>query len=48
MDGRASYHEESEALRSFLLPCAATGVSLVVVWCHASGAAVDVCRDAPA
>ena len=33
---------------SFLLPCAATGVSLVVVWCHSSGAAVDACRDSTA
>ena len=31
--GRASYHEEFEAIRSFLLACAATGLSLVAVWC---------------
>jgi hypothetical protein len=30
---RASHHEEFEAIRSFLLPCAATGVSLLAVWC---------------
>ena len=36
----------------FLLPCVATGVSLLAVWCligaTASGAAVDICSDAPA
>jgi hypothetical protein len=31
---RASHHEEGEALGSFLLPCAATGVSLLAVWCR--------------
>jgi len=31
--GRASHHEKCEAVRSFLLPCAATGVSLLAVWC---------------
>ena len=31
--GRAPYHEEFEAIRSFLLPCAATGVSLLAGWC---------------
>ena len=31
--GRASHHEDFEAIRSFLLPCAATGVSLLAVWC---------------
>jgi len=34
--GRAPYHEEFEAIRSFLLPCAATGVSLLAVWCLSS------------
>ena len=37
---------------SFLLPCAATGVSLLAVWCLSGatlrGVAVDVCRDTPA
>jgi len=31
--GRASHHEEFEAIGSFLLPCAATEVSLLAVWC---------------
>jgi hypothetical protein len=31
--GRASHHEELEAIGSFLLPCAATGVSLLAMWC---------------
>ena len=31
--GRASQHEEFEALGSLLLPYAATGVSLLAVWC---------------
>ena len=31
--GRASQHEECEALGSLLLPYAATGVSLLAVWC---------------
>ena len=31
--GRASHHEACAAMRSFLLPCAATGVSLLAVWC---------------
>jgi len=31
--GRAPYHEECEAMRPFLLPCAATGVSLLAGWC---------------
>ena len=31
--GRASHHEEWEARESLLLPCAATGVSLLAVWC---------------
>jgi hypothetical protein len=31
--GRASHHEECEAIGSFLLPCAATGLSLVAMWC---------------
>ena len=31
--GRASHHEEYEAIGSFLLPCAATGLSLVAMWC---------------
>jgi hypothetical protein len=30
--GRAPYHEEFEAIRPFLLPCAATGVSLLAGW----------------
>src|SRR5215468_3156772 len=30
---RASQHEEFEALGSFLLPCAVTGVALLAVWC---------------
>ena len=29
--GWASHHEESEAIGAFLLPCVATGVSLLVV-----------------
>ena len=38
--GRASHHEECEAMELFLLPCVATGVSLrgvVPEGCHASG-----------
>ena len=31
--GRASHHEECEAIGSFLLTYAATGLSLVAVWC---------------
>jgi len=31
--GRASHHEEFEALGSFLLPCAATGMTLLAVRC---------------
>jgi hypothetical protein len=31
--GRAPYHEAFEAIRPFLLPCAATGVSLLAGWC---------------
>ena len=34
---QAPYHEEFEAIRPFLLPCAATGVSLLAGWCR-SGA----------
>src|SRR5215813_11530411 len=34
---RASHHEECEALGSFLLPCAATGVSLLAVQCLIGG-----------
>ena len=40
-----------EAIGSFLLPCAAPGVpdrEKGPDRCHASGAAVDVCSDAPA
>src|SRR5262249_42438594 len=32
-DGRASHHEECEAMGSLLLPCAATGASLLAAWC---------------
>jgi hypothetical protein len=32
-DGRASHHEECEAIESLLLPYAATGVSLLAAWC---------------
>src|SRR4029453_17062566 len=32
--GRASHHEECEALGSFLLPCAATGMTLLAVRCQ--------------
>ena len=31
--GQASHHEDFEAIGSFLLPCATTGVSLIAVWC---------------
>ena len=31
-EGRASHHEELEAIRPLLLPCAATGVPLLAVW----------------
>jgi hypothetical protein len=31
--GQVSHYEEFEAIGSFLLPCAATGVSLLAVWC---------------
>jgi hypothetical protein len=31
--GRAPQHEACAAMRSFLLPCTATGVSLLAVWC---------------
>ncbi len=31
--GRASHHEACEAIGAFLLLCAATGVSLLAVWC---------------
>jgi hypothetical protein len=30
---QAPHHEAFDAMRSFLLPCAATGVSLLAVWC---------------
>jgi hypothetical protein len=30
--GWVSHHEEFEAIGSFLIPCAATGVSLLAVW----------------
>ena len=30
--GQASHHEVFEAMRPFLFPCAATGVSLLAVW----------------
>jgi hypothetical protein len=30
---QASLHEELEAIRPLLLPCAATGVCLLAVWC---------------
>jgi len=30
--GRAAHHKECEALGLFLLPCAATGVSLLTEW----------------
>src|SRR5215510_1634419 len=33
MAGRAAQHEEFEAIRPFLLSGAATGVSLLAVWC---------------
>ena len=33
MGGRAPHHEACEAMGSFLLLCAATGVSLRAVWC---------------
>src|SRR4029450_898380 len=50
--GRASHHEACEAIGAFLLLCAATGVSLLAVWCLSGatprGSAVDVCSDAPA
>src|SRR5215813_10543618 len=49
---RASHHQECEALGSFLLPCAATGASLLAVLCLVGatprGAAVDTCRDTTA
>jgi hypothetical protein len=32
-DRRAPHHEACDAMRSLLLPCAATGVSLLAVWC---------------
>jgi hypothetical protein len=35
--GQASHHEECEALGSFLLPCGATGMTLLAVRCR-SGA----------
>lgn len=31
--GRAPHHQECKAIGSFLLPCAAPGVSLLAVWC---------------
>src|SRR5262249_42929309 len=31
--GQASHHAPWEAMESFFLPCVATGVSLLVVWC---------------
>ena len=31
--GRAVHHKEFEAIGAFLLLCAATGVSLLAVWC---------------
>ena len=50
--GRAPYHKEFEAIRPFLLPCAATGVSLLAGWCRSGatprGAAVDAHRDTTA
>src|SRR5262249_2372100 len=49
---RAAHHKDFEALRLFLLPCAAPGVSLLAAWyllgATARGSAVDVCSDAPA
>ena len=33
ISGRASHYEECEAMESLLLPCVATGVSLLAVWC---------------
>ena len=49
--GRAPYHEEFEAIRPFLLPCTATEVSLLTVWCLIGatprGSAVDNCRATP-
>ena len=33
LGGQASHHEECEAIGSLLLSCAATGVSLLSVWC---------------
>ena len=36
-DGRAAHHEEFEALGAFLLPCWATGMTLLAVRCR-SGA----------
>jgi hypothetical protein len=32
IDGRISYRTDFEAIGAFLLPCAATGVSLLAVW----------------
>ena len=48
--GRASHHEEGEALASFL-PWGATGVALLTVWglsgATPRGATGDSCRDLP-
>ena len=50
--GRASHHEACEAIGSFPLLCAATGVSLLAVWCLSGatprGQPWTLCRDAPA
>ena len=43
---RTSHHEACEALGSLLLPCAATGVSLLAVWCL-SGATPRAGRGRP-
>ena len=32
-DGQVSHHEEFEAIRLFLLPCATTELSLIAMWC---------------
>ena len=49
--GRASHYEEYEAMGAFLLPCTATEVSLLTVWCLIGatprGSAVDNCRATP-
>jgi hypothetical protein len=33
ISGRASHHEECDAMESFLLPCVATGISPLAVYC---------------